>query len=330
MHGVTLGALRVGPVDTVRFEVLPGGIFATTPVLPIALTSGAAVLVTAGGAATVTAGGVLAMAAGAYAEMNSSDFRMLNSTAGNQATTIYTGFLDGPYGAAGVTNPLVVGNNQAGGTQPINVVQLTGKASTGAVLSNISNIVGTPSLTGPSMTGSNMVFTDVGSGSVFTNLASINTRPVFQNGQFSDFTNQVQTGPGVPKALTYGSTEVTNGIALVAPGSSQIQVSKAGVYEVSALIQFGSLSTGQNVIAYIAVNGTAVNPSAHRTNVFQSFPTETPTNELALDTILTLAANDVIEVFFASSDAGMTATALTTGPAPDTASVRTIVKSVTT
>lgn len=329
VHGITLGALRVGPVDTVRFEVLPGGIFATTPVLPIALTSGSAILVTAGGAATVTAGGALSMAAGSYAEMNSSDFRMINTTSGNNQTTIYTGFLDGPYGTAGTTNPLVVGNNQAGGTQLINVVQLTGKASTGGTLSNISNIIGTPFLTGPNMTGSNMTFTDVGTGSVFTNLFSINTRPVFQNGQFSDFTNQTQTGAGVPKALTYGSTEVTNGIALVAPGSSQIQVSRAGVYEVSSIIQLGTLSSGQNTIAYLSVNGTPVNPSAQRTNVFQSAITVAPTNELCLNYILTLAANDIIEVLFASSDAGMTATALTAGPAPDTASVRTIVKSVT-
>jgi len=330
VHGVTLGALRVGPIDTVRFEVLPGGIFATTPALPITLTSGGAVLITAGGATTVTAGGVLSMAAGGYAELNSSDFRMINTSSGNQNTTIYTGFLDGPYGTAGTTNPLVVGNNQAGGTQLINVVQLTGKASTGGTLSNISNIVGTPSLTGPNMTGSNMTFTDVGTGCVFTNLSSINARPVFQNGQFSDFTDQVQTGAGVPKALTYGSTEVSNGIALVAPGSSQIQVSKAGVYEVSSIIQLGTLSSGQNTTAYIAVNGTAVNPSAQRTNVFQSSISIAPTNQLCLDYIVTLAANDIIEVLFASSDAGMTATALTAGPAPDTASVRTIVKSVTT
>lgn len=330
VHGVTIGALRVGPIDTVRFEVLPGGIFATTPALPITLTSGGAVLITAGGATTVTAGGVLSMAAGGYAELNSSDFRMINTSSGNQATTVYTGFLDGPYGTAGTTNPLVVGNNQAGGTQLINVVQLTGKASTGGTLSNISNIIGTPFLTGPNLTGSNMTFTDVGTGCVFTNLATINTRPVFQNGQFSDFTNQTQTGPGVPKSLTYGSTEVSNGVSLVAPGSSQIQVSKAGVYEVSSIIQFGTLSAGfQNVIAYLSVNGTPVNPSAHRTNVFQSSVSVTPTNELCLDYLLTLAANDVIEVVFASSDGGMTATALTTGPAPDTASVRTIVKSVT-
>ena len=331
VHGVTLGALRVGPVDTVRFEVLPGGIFATTPVLPIALTSGSTILMTAGGAATLTAGGVLSMAAGNYAELNSSDFRMINTTAGNQNTTVYTGFLDGPYGTAGTTNPLVVGNGQAGGTQLINVVQLTGKASTGGTLSNISNIIGTPFLTGPNITGSNVTVTDVGTGSVFTNLSLINTRPVFQNGQFSSFTNQVQTGAGVPKTLTYDSTEVTNGVALVAPGSSQIRVSKAGVYEVSSILQFGTLTAGlPNVIAYLSVNGTPVNPSAHRTNVFQSSPTVTTTNELCLHYILTLAANDVIEVLFSSSDVGMTAVSLTAGPAPDTASVRTIVTSRTT
>lgn len=257
VHGITLGALRVGPVDTVRFEVLPGGIFGTTPLFPISFTSGSAILLQAGGAATLTAGGALSMAAGSYAEMNSSDFRMLNTTSGNQATTIYTGFLDGPYGASGNTNPLVVGNNRAGGTQLINVVQLTGKSSTGAVLSNVSSIIGTPLLTGPNMTGSNMTFTDVGSGSVFTKMSAIsnatnaldisgirtltgsnitftdtnatmdisgvetiNGRPVYINGAWISHQTQLQGGTGVantPTPITFQFTDVSNGIIVVGP-----------------------------------------------------------------------------------------------------------------
>lgn len=310
VHGVTLGALRVGPVDTVRFEVLPGGIFATTPVLPISLTSGGAVLITGGGATTVTAGGVLALAGGNYIEANSSDFRLINTSSGNQNTTLYTGFLDGPFGTAGTTNPLVIGNNQAGGTQLINITQLTGQTPSGAVLSNISSITN----------GFGLM--------AISGLNTINTRSIFQNGQFSSFTDQPVAGSGVATPLTYSSTEITNGIALVGGSPSQIRVSKAGLYEVSSIIEVATLTAGnQGVIGYLQVNGTPVNASAQRCLVLPSGPL-TPTTELSLHFMLSLNANDIVEVVIASSDVGMTATSLTAGPSPDTASVRTLIKSV--
>jgi hypothetical protein len=114
VHGTTIGALRVGAIDTVRFEVLPIGIFATTPVLPIALTSGGAVTITAGGATTVTAGGVLALAGGPYVETNTSDFRIINSSTGDQNTQIScANYLAPPSVAA--TTPLTVANIAGGG-----------------------------------------------------------------------------------------------------------------------------------------------------------------------------------------------------------------------
>lgn len=321
VHGVTLGALRVGPIDTIRFEVLPGGIFATTPALPITLTSGGAVLITAGGAATLTAGGVLSMAAGGYAEMNSSDFRMINTSSGNQATTIYTGFLDGPYGTAGATNPLVVGNNQAGGTQLINITQLTGNATTGATLSNVSSIIGTPLLTGPNMTGSNMTFTDVGTGSVLTRVASINnpantldisgvatinTRPVFINGAWISHTGQLQGGTGIastPTPITYQFTDVSNGIFLVGPApDSRIQVSKTGLYEFIFSAQLDKVGGGVSQCdIWLRKNGADIPFSASQ------FAVQGTNGEVVpcVDFFLQLNANDYIEVVFASTDPSM-------------------------
>ena len=321
VHGITMGALRVGPIDTVRLEVLPGGIFATTPAFPITLTSGGAVLITAGGAATLTAGGVLSMAAGGYAEMNSSDFRMINTTSGNQATTIYTGFLDGPYGTAGTTNPLVIGNNQAGGTQLINITQLTGNASTGGTLSNISNIIGTPFLTGPNMIGSNMTFTDVGSGSVFTKMrsisnpantldisgvATINTRPVFINGAWISHQTQLQGGTGVastPTPITFQFTDVSNGIIVVGPlPNSQIQVSKTGVYEFIFSCQLDKVGGGTDVCdIWLRKNGVDLPFTASQFAVAGTNGEVVP----CVDFFLNLNANDIIEVVFASTDATM-------------------------
>jgi hypothetical protein len=265
------------------------------------------------------------MAGGSYTELNSSDFRMLNTTSGNQATTIYTGFLDGPYGTAGTTNPLVVGNNQAGGTQLINVKQMTGNATTGATLSNVSSIIGTPSLTGPSMTGSNMTFTDVGSGSVFTKMrsisnpantldisgvATINTRPVFINGAWISHQTQLQGGTGIantPTPITFQFTDVSNGIIVVGPlPNSQIQVSKTGLYEFIFSIQLDKTGGGSSPCdIWLRKNGADIPFSASQYVVAGTNGETVP----CLDFFLNLNANDIIEVVFASTDATMSISA---------------------
>jgi hypothetical protein len=114
IHGTTIGALQVAGIDTVRLEVLPAGIFATTPVLPITLTSGGAVLITGGGATTVTAGGVLALAGGSYVETNTDDFRIINTTSGDQNTQITCANYLAPPSVASTT-PLTVANTAGGG-----------------------------------------------------------------------------------------------------------------------------------------------------------------------------------------------------------------------
>ena len=81
IHGVTLGALQAAGIDTVRLEVLPGGIYLTTVApVPIAINSLAAVTINAGGAANVAAGGALSLAGGDYVEINTSAIKCINTT----------------------------------------------------------------------------------------------------------------------------------------------------------------------------------------------------------------------------------------------------------
>lgn len=342
VHGITLGALQVAGIDTVRFEVLPGGIFATTPLLPISLTSGSAILAQAGGAMTMTAGGVLSMAGGNYIEANSSDFRLINTSSGNQATTLYTGFVDGPFGVAGTTNPLVVGNGQAGGTQLINVVQLTGKSAGGAILSNVATIVGTPLYPGPSMIGSNVNITDIanqmdisgistltGSNVSFTDTAgtmdisgveTINGRPVYINGAWINNTTVLQGGTGIastPTPIPFQFTDVSNGIIVIGPlPNSQIQVSKTGVYELIFSCQLDKVGGGVDTCdIWLRKNGVDM---PFTTSQFAVNGTNGETVP-CVDFFLNLNANDIIEIVFASTDATMAITAFpqwTTPPNP--------------
>lgn len=306
VHGITLGALQVAGIDTVRFEVLPGGIFATTPLLPISLTSGSAILAQAGGAMTLTAGGVLSMAGGNYIEANSSDFRLINTSSGNQATTLYTGFVDGPYGTAGATNPLVVGNSRAGGTQLINVNQLTGKAAGGATLSNVASIVGTPFYPGPSLIGSNVDITDIAGQMDISGISTLNTRPVFINGAWINNTTVLQGGTGIastPTPIPFQFTDVSNGIIVVGPlPNSQIQVSKTGLYELIFSCQLDKVGGGvSDCDIWLRKNGTDLPFSASQFAVQGTNGETVP----CLDFFLQLNANDIIEIVFASTDATM-------------------------
>jgi hypothetical protein len=260
IHGTTIGALQVAGIDTVRFEVLPAGIFATTPVLPITLTSGGAVLITGGGATTVTAGGVLALAGGSYVETNTDDFRIINTTTGDQNTQITcANYLAPPSVAA--TTPLTVANTAGGGV-------------------------------------------------VLNGVSSINTRTnIYKNGSFSSSQTQTQTGgvANTPTPITFDTSAVADGVSLfgVLP-TSTVRVSTAGRYEIIFSIQFDKSGGGtDSVDAWVRINGNDLRDSASQIVV----------NGTQGETVLTvpimadLAANDDIEIVFASGDATMAATA---------------------
>ena len=317
VHGVTLGALRVGPIDTVRFEVLPGGIFGTTPALPISLASGGAVLITAGGATTMTAGGVLSMGAGSYAELNTSDFRLINSTSGNQATQITcANYLMPPSVAA--TNPLTIQNTAAGGVVIQGVKTFQGLAASPAVMTNIASI-----------TGTGMVINDLGNTMDISGIRTLNTRPVFINGAFSDTTTQTQTGgvANTPTPITYNTTDVTNGVALVGGNPSQIRVTKTGLYRVMFSIQFDKTGGGvSQVDVWLRKNGADIANSASQV-VVNGTSGETV---LTVPFFLNLNANDYIEVVFASADATMAVATFPAQTAPPDPYTRPAVPSIIT
>jgi hypothetical protein len=134
VHGITIGTLPVAGVNTQRIDVLPVG---------IGVNAATYIQLAAIGAGSFAAGGALSLAGGDYIEANSDTFRVINTTSGNQQTTIYSGFYDGPYGVSN-TYPMVVGNNGTAGTTILNVNSLTGNLVTNTfAISNVSNIIGT-------------------------------------------------------------------------------------------------------------------------------------------------------------------------------------------
>ena len=317
VHGIEIGALTVAGVDTQRIDVLPAG---------IGINAATYVQVAAAGAASVAAGGALSLAGGSYIEANTASFRHINTSSGNQQTTVYSGFYDGPYGVSN-TYPMVVGNNGTAGTTILNVNSLTGTASNTFAISNVSNIIGivpgglgiynVKEIGNPA---NSMFLNGVG---LLTNPAStmdisgvrtINSRPVFINGQFISTSPQTQTGgvADTPTPILFTSGSPTNGITLGTP-ASQIVVSKTGLYQFIYSVQLDKTGGGTDLaFIWLRKNGADIPETATQ------FTLVGPNGEVApsVPYFLSLVAGDAIEVVFASPDATMTVLAVPASTSP--------------
>jgi hypothetical protein len=132
VHGVEIGALTVGGIDTQRIDVLPAG---------IGINAATFVQIAAAGAGSFAAGGALSLAGGDYVEINTDDLRVINTTSGNQATQITCANYLMPASVA-ATNPLTIQNTLAGGVVIQGVKTFAGLAASPAVLTNIASING--------------------------------------------------------------------------------------------------------------------------------------------------------------------------------------------
>jgi len=327
VHGITIGTLPVAGINTQRIDVIPAG---------IGINAATYIQLAAVGAGSFAAGGALSLAAGDYIEANSDEFRHINTTSGNQQTTVYAGFYDGPYGVSN-TYPMVVGNNGTAGTTILNVNSLTGNLVTNTfTISNVSNIIGTvpgglglynvKELGNPAnamfLNGVGLI-NNSASTMDLSGVRTINSRPVFINGSFSDFTSQLQTGgvADTPTPITFDTTNVANGISLGSP-ASRIVVSKTGLYQYQFSAQLDKTGGGTSPMEiWLRRNGTDISGTATQIVVAGTNGETVMTVPFFLD----LSANDYIETVFASSDATMQ---VSTFPATTTPYVRPSVPSI--
>ena len=288
VHGVTIGALRAGLVDTQRIDVLPAG---------IGINAATYIQLAAAGAGSFAAGGALSLAGGSYIENNTADFRVINTSSGNQATQITcANYLMPPSVAS--TYPLTVQNIAAGGVVIQGVKTFQGLGSSPAVMTNIA-----------SMSGSNLQITDVSNSMDISGIDTLNTRAVFQNAQFISSTTQPQAG-GIannPTPIIYDTPiALTNGMSFDSGIRSRMKVSRAGLYSVQFSAQLDKSGGGTNEVDFwLAKNGVVVPNSASQTTV------QGTNGEVVLTVpyLIEMAAGDYVEILFASADATMAVTA---------------------
>lgn len=270
------------------------------------------------GAANIACGGALSLSAGSYIEANTGSFDIINTGSGTQNSTITCANYLAPPSTAS-TFPLTIQNIAAGGVVIQGVKTFQGLASSPAVMSGIASIA-----------GSNLQINDPTNSMDISGIATLNTRPVFINGAFSDTTTQLQGGTGVastPTAIIYNSADITNGIDLVPGSPSQIKVSKTGLYEVIFSIQFDKTGGGTSQVeAWLRKNGNDIPASASQV-VVAGTNGETV---LTVPYMLNLNANDYIEVVFASTDATMAVTSFPAWTTPGNPYTRPEIPSIIT
>jgi len=287
---ISLGTNTIAGVDTTRLQLgVPtiGSIFMTCPAtLALLATTGT---LNFSGAANISAGGILNLSAGSTVEANCGYFNVINTTSGNQNSILTVGNLLAPASTA-ASFPLTIQNTANGGVVIQGVKTLTGLASSPAIVSNVNSLA----------------FGGTGSTGAITGLQTINGRSIFINGAFSDDTVQTVSGANTPTVISYNSTDVSNGVALVVGlPQSRIQVSKTGLYEFTCSIQFDKSGGGVSPVdVWLRKNGTDI--------PFTGFKVVVAGNNgetvLTVPVFLNLNANDYIEVVFASADATMAVT----------------------
>jgi hypothetical protein len=308
VHGITIGTLPVAGINTQRIDVIPAG---------IGINAATYIQLAALGAGSFAAGGALSLAAGDYIEANTDDFRVINTSSGNQQTTIRAGFYDGPFGVSN-TYPMVVGNNGTAGTTILNVNSITGTSSNTFAISNVSNIIGTL----PAQMGlynvkeignvSNTMFLN-GVGLIqnqastmdLSGVATINGSPypitpsTSAYGSFSSTQTQGLTSNVVLPAV-YDTADITPvGMTCSLP-SSDVVLTNAGTYKVLTSIQADHTAPGTGTFQFwVAINGTAVPNSATQVVLNQNLE-----QVMAVEWFLDVSAGDAVSIAAYSTSAG--------------------------
>ena len=121
-------------------------------------------------------------------------------------------------------------------------------------------------------------------------------------GEFTKTTDQTPALTDTAYALTFDNTETAEGVSIGSP-ASRIVVTQSGLYQFDATIQISSQNSNpKNIWLWFRKNGADIANTARLVtiNINNGYV------PMALAEFFSLAANDYIELMFASNDTGIT------------------------
>jgi hypothetical protein len=124
-------------------------------------------------------------------------------------------------------------------------------------------------------------------------------------GAFSDTTDQTAANTTTAYAVTFDTTDLSNGVTL--SNSSRLNVAQSGIYNLQFSIQFkNTTNDGQDVDVWFRKNGTNIDNSNSRFHLTQRKSTGDPSHLIAsLNFFVSLAANDYVEIMWRPTDIGV-------------------------
>ena len=127
----------------------------------------------------------------------------------------------------------------------------------------------------------------------------------FPYGAFQDSTDQVAANTTTAYAITFDTTDFTNGVTL--SNSSRLNVVNGGLYNCQFSIQFkNTTNDSQDVDVWFRKNGTNIDKSNSRFGMPSRKSSEDPSHTVAaLNFFVDMAENDYIEIMWRPSDTGV-------------------------
>jgi hypothetical protein len=124
-------------------------------------------------------------------------------------------------------------------------------------------------------------------------------------GAFQDGTDQVAANTTTAYAITFDTTDFSNGVTL--SNSSRLNVSQAGLYNLQFSIQFtNTTNASQDVDVWFRKNGTNIAKSNSRFGFAPRKGAGDPYHTIAaLNFFVSLAANDYVEIMWRPTDVGV-------------------------
>ena len=124
-------------------------------------------------------------------------------------------------------------------------------------------------------------------------------------GAFQDSTDQTAANTTTAYAITFDTTDFTNGVTL--SNSSRLNVAQAGIYNLQFSIQFkNTTNDGQDVDVWLRKNGTNIANSNSRFHLPARKSGGDPSHLIAaLNFFVSLAASDYVEIMWRPTDVGV-------------------------
>jgi hypothetical protein len=135
-------------------------------------------------------------------------------------------------------------------------------------------------------------------------------------GAFQDSTDQVAANTTTAYAITFDTTDFSNGVTL--SNSSRLNVSQSGIYNIQFSIQFtNTTNSSQDLDVWFRKNGTNIDKSNSRFGFAPRKGAGDPFHTIAaINYFVSLSANDYVEIMWRPTDVGVTIEQYPAGTSP--------------